>query len=317
MDNSIIIPYLNPVKFYKVGRANLDKYFTKHFDDFMFTERLYSWQDQNDYIQPWQTTDIINLQFESTFDPIIVELLDKYDQQVLLLPALVGLPNKYYSNTKSYEISMSLAGLPSGCYRMRVNAGIGDEQGIYISNWMYISSTPYNCPSLMLEYWHSRFHEDIIFETGIKFQYRLFGHLGFLNPGRDIEGYKDEKYNPSILSSRTFRKQEVVFGDEYGLPDDVIDILNRIWGCNNVMMDNKSFAAITGSAFEFETADRRYKKRGVRMEVEEGNNRASNIFAVDTDTTKKLVYGIMVDAKVWGDTSNQGSSNTVPIHTIE
>lgn len=316
-ENLLYIPHLNPVKFYDTDRANLDKYFTKHFDDYLFEERLYNWQDPVDFIQPWQVTDIIKLQFESTFDPIIVELLDQNGDAEITLPALVGLPNTYNSNLFSYEVSMSLASVPTGCYRLQVTAGTGVDQKTYISNWQHISEDPYEDSTLMLEYWHSRFHQDIIFETGIQFQYRIFGHLGFLKPGLIAERYKDQKANPYLLSSRAYRGYPVVFGDEFGLPDDAIDLLNRIWACNNVYIDNKSFAAV-GSEFEFvEVANGQYPKRGVKLQVEEGINRASSIYAVTTDTTKKLQYGIVVDAKVWGDTSNQGSSNTVPIITVE
>jgi hypothetical protein len=317
-DNFFTIPLINPVKFYDVDRANLDKYFTKHFDDYPFDERLYDWHEPDEYVQPWQTTDIIKLQFESTFDPIIVELVDRFGIAQITLPALVGLPNKYYANTFSFEIAMSLASVTTGCYRLKLTAGsAGPSQKVYLSGRQYITATPFTYPTLMMEYWHSRFHEDVIFETGIKFQYRLLGHLGFLSPGRDDEKTKDQRYNPTILSSRSFRKQDVFFGDDFGLPDDVIDLLNRIWGCNNVYIDNKSFAANDGDFEYFDVTHQKYPRRGVKLTVEEGINRRSAIFSVETDTTKKLVYGIVVEAKVWGDTSNQGSSNTVPIITVE
>jgi len=314
-DNFLYIPFVNPVKFYKTDRANISTFFTKHFDDFMFAERLYGWQLPEDYVQIWQTTDIIKLQFESTFDPIIVELIDSNDVAVITLPALIGLPNVYYPNTYSFEVSMSLAGLTTGCYRLKITAGSGEDQTFYISGYQYISSVQIE-NSLLVEYWHSRFHEDVMFETGIKFQHRIFGHFGFLKPGRQEEKYKDQRFNPTTLSSRSFRQFDLIFGDEFGLPDDVIDLLNRIWGCNNVVIDNKSFAAAEGGTFEFQDVQD-YPKRGIKLLVEEGINRASSLFAVTTDTNKKLQYGIAVEAKVWGDTSNQGSANTVPIITVE
>jgi hypothetical protein len=141
------------------------------------------------------------------------------------------------------------------------------------------------------------------------------GHFGFLKPGRQEEKYKDQRFNPTVLSSRSYRQFDLVFGDEFGLPDDEIDLINRICGCNNIVIDNKSFAIADGSAFEF-TDVQDYPKRGVKLVVEEGINRASRLFSQTTDTTKKLTFGIMVSAKVWGDTSNQGSSNTVPIYNI-
>jgi hypothetical protein len=316
-DNLIYIPFANPVKFFDPDRATLDAYFTKHFDEFPFAERLYAWQSPEDYKQIWQTSDIIYLQFESTFDPIIVELLDQYGTAQITLPALIGLPNKYYPNTFAFEVAMSLASVTTGCYRLQVTAGTGEGQKVYLSNWQYISEEKIE-NSLLLKYKHSRFHEDIMFESGIEFQYRLMGHIGFMTPGRQDEAYKDQKLNPAILSSKTFRQFLLVFGDEFGLPDDVIDLLNRIWSCDTVTVDGKSFGITDGGRFELiEVDEGRYPKRGVRLTVEEGNNRNSSIFAQTTDTTKKLQYGIVVEAKVFGDLSNQGSSNTVPLITVE
>lgn len=316
-DNLLYIPHINPVKFYDVTRSNIDAYFTKHFDAYPFDERLYEWQDPVQFTQLWQTTDIIKLQFESNFDPIIVELIDENGDAEITLAALTGLPNQYIAGLFSYEAEMSLADVPTGCYKLKITAGSGGDQAVYLSDWQHVSAEPYERSTLLLKYKHSRFHEDVMFETGIEFQFRLPGYLGFLKPGNIREAYRDQKQNPAILSSRTFRGYPVFFGDEFGLPDDVIDKLNRIWGCDSVSIDGKSFAA---DAAEFELVEidnGRYPKRGVKLQVVEGINRASSIFSPTIDTTKKLMYAVSVDAKVWGDTSNQGSANTVPVITIE
>jgi hypothetical protein len=315
-DNFLYIPFINPVKFYSPDRAVTPKYFTRHFDDFPFAERLYDWQEAVDFTRIWQVDDIINLQFESTFDPISVELLDNNDVPVITLPAVLGLANVYYPNTYSYEISMSLAGVATGCYRIRITAGTGDSQKMYYSKCQFISEDPID-NSILIEYYHNRFHEDVMFETGIKFQCRMLGHFGFLEPGRDEQKFKDQRYNPSVLSSRTSRGFDLFFGDDFGLPDDEVDLLNRIWGCSNVSLDGKSFGAVEPKFDFVEAAEGRYPKRGVKLKVEEGLNRYSSVFAQSIDSNKKLFYSINVEAKLFGDTSNQGSGNTVPIITIE
>jgi len=47
-----------------------------------------------------------------------------------------------------------------------------------------------------------------------------------------------------------------------------------------------------------------------------GLNRNSRIFMINTDTTKKMMVGINVEGRVFGDLANQGSGNTVPINKI-
>lgn len=317
-DNFFYIPFINPVKFVDKAQTNPAAYNTKHFEDYLFKNRLYEWQRQVGFAQVWQTTDIIKLQFEATFDPIIVDLLDENGNSAITLPALIGLQNKFIPNLYSFEIAMSLAGLSSGIYTLQVTAGSsGPQQKIYTSGCLYIYDGIL-ADTILLEYWHNRYHEDVIFETGVKFQIRVHGSFSFMTPGTTSERYKDQAYNPEILSSRSFRQWTVHFGDLYGLPDDMVDLLNRIWTCNNVLIDGKAFGAVDGKlefidgGSEFE-----YPKRGVKIMVEEGINRRSKIFAVDTDTTKRLVTSIIVDAKVFGDISNQGSANTVPVINIE
>lgn len=314
--NYLFIPLINPVKLYAVERATLPKYLTKHFDDFMFGERLYYWQQRENYKQVWQTTDIIYMQFESTFDPLVVTVLNAKGIPVIpAAPALIKLANQYDANLFSFEIGISLAGIPTGCYFLQLEAGTGATKRLFISDLQYVSSTPIK-NTLLVEYFNSTYHEDVIFETGVKFQFRIHGSFGFLDPGRSDERYRDEKYNPALLSSRTSRQWPLHFGDQFGVPDDIVDLLNRIWSCDNVFVDNKSYAAADGSKFEFIAVDR-YPKRGVKLTVEEGINRNSKIFAINIDTTKKLITTIIVEAKVFGDTSNQGSLNTVPVLNIE
>ena len=318
MDNSISIPELNPIIFYETFRENLPKYFTKFLGDFMFRERQYAWQQRSDYVQVWQTTDIINLQFSSMFDPIIVKLVDENGDVVITLPALIGLPNKFIPNTFSFEVNMSLADLPTGYYCLLLELGSeGPLQKILISDCQFISSEQIE-NTLLLEYFNSRFRGDVIFETGIKFQFRVFGNFGFLDKARKDEVYRDEKYTSTLLNSKSAKQWPVNFGDEYGLPDEVINLLDEIWSCDNVSIDGKPFGIADGSKPEYTTIESEgiYPKRGMKVTVESGFNRNSKVFSLDTDVTKKLTSSIMVDAQVFGDVSNQGSSNTVPVYNV-
>ncbi|RYY14474.1 MAG: hypothetical protein EOO04_30155 [Chitinophagaceae bacterium] len=288
---------------------------TKHFDDFKFEQRLLPWQEQERYERIWQTTDIVNLQFTASFSPITVQLLDENDDIVLALPALVGLPNIYVPGAYLFSVNMSLATVNTGCYHFRIIAGpAGPTQKTYTSGCHYVSQDPIP-QSILIEYFHSMYHEDVIFETGIKFQCRMFGHIGFLDPGRNDEFFRDQRYNPGLLNSRTVRQWPVFFGNEFGLADDDIDLLNRIWSCDNVFLDNKAFGVSDNSKFEF-TEEEYFPKRGVTITVEEGINRASKIFALNLDTSKKIMASVNVESTVFGDTSNSGSSNTVPVHNI-
>jgi hypothetical protein len=99
----------------------------------------------------------------------------------------------------------------------------------------------------------------------------------------------------------------------------VINLLDEIWACDHVSIDGKLFGIAEDAEPEFHTLDDslEYPMRGVTYTVEEGINRNSRMFGIDLDTNKKLMATIIVDASVFGDTSNQGSANTVPVINIE
>lgn len=316
MDNKFLIPFINPVKFVKKGLTNSPKYYTKQFDDYLFADRILPWEQAEDYTQIWQKEDIISMQFESNFDPIIVKLLDRFGNAVFTLPAIAGLPNKFEPGTFTFEIQMSLAGIPAtGCYFPEILAGSGSGIELYKGGKQFISREPFDFPNFLIEYWHDRYHEDVIFETGIHFQKRVPGHFGKLKPGTNNVATRDEYYNNTILSSRTFRQFPLYLCDEFGMPEDEIDNFNRIWTCRNVLVDGTPYGAVDGT-FELQEIIG-YPKLGVKMMVEPGINRRSKLFIQNTDTTQRIMSTVMVDPKIFGDTSNQGSSNAVPVNNIE
>lgn len=314
MDNLIYIPELNPVLFFDKDRANIPTYHTKHFDKWMFGERIYEWQEKVSFKQVWQTTDIIKLQFESNFDPIIVKLMDVYGSPVITLPSLIGLPHRDLVGFFAFEVSMSLGDLPTGCYYLQLELGTGEEQKILISGCQFISAEALK-ETVLLEYRNSRFHKDVMFESGIEFQYRVPAAFTYLTKARADEQYRDEKYTNTILSSRSAKQFTILFGDAYGLPDDELNKLDEIWSCDHVKVDGKLFGIADGSRPEYPALDdsAEYPKRGMKLLIEDGINRNSRVFALTTDTTKKLFTSVIVDAQVFGDTSNQGSANTVPV----
>lgn len=308
---------LNPIVFYDADRAVSDKYQTKHFDTFPFDERAPEWMQAAEHHQIWQTTDIVNFQFQSEFDPIVIELLDADDNVVIALPTLVGLPNMYLPGTYSFEASMSLAGLATGCYRFKRTLGSGITQKIQYSACNYISATAIP-NTLLIEYYSSKdYYKDVLFISGIKFQLRVPGWLDYDRMGRKNkqEVYKDQLYNQKILSSVSAKNIPVYFGDEFGLPTDILNILEQAHECDNVLYDNMLFAVADGQSMEYIDIEG-YRKRGMHTIVEPGINRNSRISSIDVDTTKKLMVNINVDSSVFGDLSNSGSNNTIPVINI-
>lgn len=309
MASRIYIPKINPLKWVEVGATANPKYHTKHLDTAFFEDRAQPW-DQREYrCQVWQTTDIIPQQFASNFAPVLVKLISEEGQVITSAVAVNAYPWRNSAGFSSYEVFISLAGLDTGHYYGEMVLGTGSDTKTLRSNDFYISDTPLT-NTILLEYSHFEHHEDVMFETGITFQWRTAGYISKLLPGMAQEIYTDQRQNPVSLSAVPFNQFEVYFNSEFGATDDDLDLLNRIHTCSYVAYDGKQFTAMDGGKFEFIEAEGS-RKRGFKLKVQPTINRPSLAVGLDLNPNKKIVVLLNVDGQTFGDLSGQG--NTVPI----
>lgn len=314
MANQIIIPDMNPVEFYEMTPAEVPQYISKPYGKYPFLvqNRNRKWLNQVGYKQKWATSDVTYLQFESNFEPIQLQVVDCHDIARLTQNSLQKRANKYIAGYYVYENTVSWATIPPDkTYWIKL---ILPDGKVWISEPIEVKVIHKN--TLLLEYRNSRYHGNIIFETGIKFGFRVEATIGFLDPGSENIIYNDQKRNPTLLNSKTFRGWPLSIGGSRGCPDWVYDKLNNIWSCNEVTIDGISYARAGDGKFEFTTAER-YLLRGSRMNIMEGINRGYKVAGVGIDPTKKLVVQFQLDGTVWGDISSQAGSNLVPIISSE
>jgi hypothetical protein len=314
--NSIYTPALNPDIFYS-GATVSAPYLTKHIDQFSFLDRGRPWLQNGKFRKIWMTSDIKRGQFSSTFDPVLVELVNQYNIPVITLPALAGIANKFFPGTHIFEFEMSLADLETGCYRMKRTLGSGDTKQIEYGDWEYISSTPIK-ETILIEYWSSKdYDKDVVFKTGIRFQLRVPGFIDYDKTGRNKkkEDYRNQKYTNVRLSSKSVEKVPVYFGMtptsilHYGLPSEITNLIELIFELDNVTLDGKAFSL--PEEFEY-TDDKGFRLRGMSASMEPRLNRYSRVREIDVDPNKRIIMGAMADVRVLGDTSGQGSTNAVP-----
>jgi len=313
MGNQIYIPMLNPIRFVELDPVELPQFLTRHFDDYWFKEQLQSYETVVDYKQKYQTSDAIPLQFEANFAAIQMQVID-CDQNVLLTQSAIQMrANKYMPGWYVYEITLSLAVFSPGTIYLKLNLGLGSK--FMISEPIQVAEKWPN--TVLFQYSNSKYHGDVIFETGIVFNYRCEAVIRRLNPSSERTFYRDQKLNPTQLKVRPFRVWELGIGYLFGIPDTVIDIMNWIWSCDNVLLDGKSFAVLDDSKFEDQEIHKQYPLRHWTLAIQEGINRASKIVGVDVNPNKKLFITYQIDGTIWGDLSAQAGSNLVPVNSTE
>jgi hypothetical protein len=313
MGNIINIPFLNPVRFVELDPVELPQYLTKHFDDYWFKEQLQLYETVVDFKQKFQTSDTIYLQFEANFAAIQMQVID-CDQNILLTQSATQVrANKYLTGYYVYELTLSLASFPPGTIYLKLNLGLGSK--FMISEPIQVAEIWPN--SVLFQYNNSKYHGDVIFETGIVFGFRCEAVVRRLDPSSERTFYRDQKLNPTTLKVRPFRAFELGIGHLTGIPDWYIDKMDWIWGCDNVLCDGKSFAVLDDSKFEDQEIHKQYQLRHWTLNVQEGINRASKIVGVDVNPNKKLMVAYQIDGTVFGDLSAQAGSNLVPIYSSE
>lgn len=305
MANFLYIPELNPVKLVDMSPTVLPQYLSKMLEDYRYADTLREFQEQVFYSQKYQTSDVIYLQFESNFDPIQVQLIDENGAVRVSLNATQKLLNIYQAGFYVYEATISLASIPPGLYYVKVLAG----SKTLISEPICVQTT--HEKTILFEYWNTKYHQDVIFETGIHFSFRCEAMIGFLNPGNQEVVYEDQKLNPTVISSRPFSSFKLWIGSERGIPDWVIKKMNYIWSCNSVLLDGHSYAKNSDAKLEIKEEDG-YPMRGLAFDIREGINRGSKIISPDVDTTKKISVAYQMDSRIFGDLTNPGS-NLVPL----
>jgi|ERR1051326_2242735 hypothetical protein len=298
MSNEIHIPKLNPVSFRAITPDIPAQYLSHHFDDYHFVDTLQPWEQPVCYCQKVQKSDPpLYLQFISNFDPIPVEVINVYGQVVLSQNAVQVLADKHNPGFYCYEAPVNMASLASGIYWIRIT-NIG-----YISEPIELAEKFEN--TLLFSYFHTRYHEDVIFETGIRYYFRVEGSLGRLMPGSTDSLYIDQKHNPYTVSSKPFSGFPLTVGDERGVPDWVVQLMNYIWSCNNVIIEGKPYGR--SSDFKLELVEEKpFPMRVINMDILPGINRGSKVInpTIGTiGTDHKLVVSYNIASRVFGPIS--------------
>lgn len=318
MANQILIPKLNPLQWVEESPGIIAQFKSKHMDDFWFSEQRRDFETKVDFKQRWLTVDSIPQQYESNFDPIQIDIINCSKQVVLSFNATKKSANIYQPGFYAYEVNMSLASLPQGTYFAVMTLGGSGTKAITEPFEVIRNSETALKNSLLFQYTDSKHHGDVLFQTGIQFNFRLDNAMiTRLDPRSNTTRWRDQEESPRTLKSRPFRTWDLVMSFRDGMPDWVIEKLNWIFSCETVKIDGKLYTAFEEGDFEEIEIDSSYPMRTWKLVIQEGINRASKIIAPTLNTDIKLVVGYNINTKLFGDTSENAGSNLVPIEGTE
>lgn len=308
--NKLIQPRLNPVKFIPMTPTLLPQHLSRHFDDFFFMETRLPWQQRKQFLQPWQKSDSIRLQFQSNMGPLKLSVID-VDGRVYSSANLSQLqqnidePGMYI-----FQSDTALGAFDEGVYFMRLDCGAAVD-GVFpltlISEPLIILAIQKD--TLYLGYRHRHYHGDVAFETGFAPFIRIRATLRLKNLSSKDSFFEDQPMDMTVLESKPFRVYELRIGGASGIPDYLADMLNRILGCSSLTIDGKSYVKSEGAKFE-ENALENYPMRGWSIELREADNKASHTYLADISAERMTVVAA-VDWKGFSNTDQGGSPEQI------
>lgn len=311
MSNQLIIPKLNPIKFVRLNLPEVAKYRSRRLDDYRFEDLIRPWNNKIKYFQKWQTSDVVYLQFESNFDPINVDVVDRYGVVRETVNCIKVRANKYWPGYYVYQAAISWAAYAEGCYHLEIVL----PDRVLISEPIKVAVNFKN--TVLLEYSNSKYHGDIIFETKIRFQLRVEAREGFLNMGSNNTVYEDQKLNPTVLSSQAFEAFPYTYGGTRGIPDWMVRTIFLAYTCNDVMNDGKNFAKPADSKWTYKETER-YQMRTMTAELREGINRGSVIVNPGVDPNKRLLVLFNIQSSaLFGIEGTDASSTVIRVTSTE
>jgi hypothetical protein len=298
-----IVPYINPIEFYEKGFTPQAQYNSKHINDYKFADTIYAWQQPTTFRQIWQLNDSIRLQFRSETGPITWKLYDLNGVQIDTDNFDQVLENADNPGEFIYQADIDLSGYSAGCYYFEVELGSPVEKTL-VSETLEFSNLFEN--SVLLQYSHSSFREDVIFETDIVFTIRLNARLFYKAPASKDVIYEDQVLNETIVDSKSYDLWELQLSDERGIPDWLIRKLNGILGCDDLVIDGRNFTKSEGAKLE-ETNIDDYPMRGWKIELREQLNRRARYFSTTGSADQGYAVVVNTDSKGFTDDETGGS----------
>jgi hypothetical protein len=262
--NYFNISQANPLKFYKQADvfntiANTDlntfnpQFNKRNFDDDFYYRNIDRWIESRLYFQQFQQSDYIRLQWGGTdkltggVNPYKISILDCSGNAVkqvagsFLYPIVPILFNGDYL----WETSINLFDIPEGRYVVQIKREsdlFGVPDSCIISEPIEIKTI--HRDSKLFNYLNTTNANDIYYETGINFQFRIDASFTELTTDSKFNVYEDQPMNLELLGGVKFRQWTLEFKN---IPLWICDKLELLFLHDQLKIDGVFYTRIEGS----------------------------------------------------------------------
>lgn len=223
-------------------------------------------QEDKCYFQKWTKTDVTKVQILSDFPDINFFIRDYETNEIVLTINVALIPVNIIDQTFScYEATIDFSLLPVGQYFAEINYSSTSTSPVTIYSEPFDVQTE-QPKTILIKYKNSENDFSVIFDTSIEFDLRVEGTIKEFSPSSDDIIYNDQKYNATLLDSVPYRTWKLYIGNAAGLPDWVIDKVNRALSCDQKEIDGVFYEKVEGQKWE-QVRQVEYPFSGMSIEI--------------------------------------------------
>lgn len=211
----------NPVRMVVTSKTGLN---TRLKENRFFSD--YSAPYFESFFQPFEKTDALIIQFDSSFDTTnnvkLVRLSDSTDIQA-------GAATEKVDRTsyKVYEKSFDLSGLSEGLYQIVAEGSDADTE-TYTAKSEKIEVKADHCETITIQYYNNEVNFGIDYRTGLTFVMRIHGRFIKDSSGSEAEPFSDSSGDRVLINSKRNKARILETGNRTQelLPDWMIEKIN-------------------------------------------------------------------------------------------
>lgn len=267
----VYIPLANPVRFHQQGNGD-------------FAQNLAPWFEQGGfYGQPYlfQDRPYLQILIGNTSTTVYIDLIDNEYNQYKRWNMLPMTNSPQYGSLYVYHWTNALPSsseISAGVYFLRLTVISPEGPLVFYSEPMRIAASFED--TLQIIYTHDVNEFDLYFSQGAEFLLRVEGGVrseGF-SAGGKFTMYEDIDYNPVQLSATPFNVYKFIFGNPKGIPNCMIDRINRILSMQYVTIDGTRYNRNEGAKWERSGTDK-YSLASYSIDLIKNENLYSDEFA--------------------------------------
>lgn len=302
--NSFKLPYHNPFCFRKTGNTR-----AFHFDEGWAAEQIRGYEMPMYYKQKWIRSKTTTLQCESSIAPQDLQIWSLHPKALVKSIAWTMVLDAV--QYKIYELVFDISDIPEDDYILYGRTNLLSIDWKYISE--PISSRDSHPGCINFQYWNSYNEWDVVFSTGIKFDWTVEGDLILpdFTPERNRITMINQNVDLINLYSNSYNSFPLAIGSLLGLPPYMLSHANRIFDCDSIKIEDYMYQSAEGSKWEKTYIKGNPFVHGAKIDVV----LAKNPTALEFSSAVPLAPGLVTAYEI--ETDFFGPSTIVPVYEVE